>query len=288
MDEMAPTANALKQKANDIVSLLKNKKVKDEESSKRMQIMKESFPGFLYRGYQDVLHGLTRQKHLANEHYNKTITFEIKPYNYYSLDSAQVILQLKGTGMDALMTTADCFFGRFFTNIKVKKLGDVNVINPNSDDVLEQYQLFLKTCSQDYLKYDEELLTSPMWDNIPKSLRVKESNDAINYRILHFRNKLVHNNGGRYRVPLKSLVNLSYIRRLPPETTLQIELTVNQNAKELFEIKKDTAAPDPDPGAITIMKAPELHIETIDQTSTHQLNFETIFNEQGQYRLWHG
>ena len=36
--------------------------------------------------------------------------------------------------MDALMTTADCFFGRFFTNIKVKKLGDVNVINPNSDD----------------------------------------------------------------------------------------------------------------------------------------------------------
>ena len=154
--------------------------------------------------------------------------------------------------------------------------------------VLEQYQLFLKTCSQDYLKYDEDLLTSPMWDNIPKSLRLKESNDAINYRILHFRNKLVHNDGGRYRVPLKSLVNLSYIRSLPPETTLQIELTVNQNAKELFEIKKDTAAPDPDPGAITIMKAPELHIETIDQTSTHQLNFETIFNEQGQYRLWHG
>ena len=51
MDEMAPTANALKQKANDIVSLLRNKNMRDEESSKKMEIMKNSFPGFLYRGY---------------------------------------------------------------------------------------------------------------------------------------------------------------------------------------------------------------------------------------------
>ena len=295
MDEMAPTANALKQKANDIVSLLRNKSMKDVENSKKMEIMKNSFPGFLYRGYQDVIDGLTRQKILANEHYNKTITFEIKPYNYYSLDSAEIILQLKaetkkdsGIVMDSSMTTADCFFGRYFTNIKVKKLGDVNVINPNSDDVIEQYQLFLKTCNQDYLRYDENLLTSPMWDDIPKSKRTKESNTAIDYRITNFRDKIIQPEGGRYHVPLKLLVNLSYIRSLPPETSLQIEITINQNGKELFETKKDAAGNDPDPGYINITKVPELHIETIDQTSTHQLNFETIFNEQGQYRLWHG
>ena len=100
----------------------------------------------------------------------------------------------------------------------------------------------------------------------------------------------------RWRVPQESDLLGNDLQKFPSFAHFlafgkehnQIELTVNQNAKELFEIKKDTAAPDPDPGAITIMKAPELHIETIDQTSTHQLNFETIFNEQGQYRLWHG
>ena len=64
--------------------------MKDVENSKKMEIMKNSFPGFLYRGYQDVIDGLTRQKILANEHYNKTITFEIKPYNYYSNTSGKL------------------------------------------------------------------------------------------------------------------------------------------------------------------------------------------------------
>ena len=108
------------------------------------------------------------------------------------------------------------------------------------------------------------------------------------HRITNFRDKIIQPEGGRYHVPLKSLVNLSYIRSLPPETSLQIEITINQNGKELFETKKDAAGNDPDPGYINITKVPELHIETIDQTSTHQLNFETIFNEQGQYLLWHG
>ena len=46
MDEMAPTTEALRKKADDIISLLKYKDVKDSNGSKKMDIIKEAFRDF--------------------------------------------------------------------------------------------------------------------------------------------------------------------------------------------------------------------------------------------------
>ena len=290
--DIATSVGSLNRKARDIVNLI------DQQNDQAIQqkLIGEHFKGFNSVAYQDSVNYTAKQIIKANEHYDRTITFNVTPLNYFSLDANLIVYmtaakQDKQTAMGTATATVEKFWPRYFTSIKVKKQGDINTININSDDTMTPFELFLDACGDDYIKYETDLLTTTKHrSGIDKSQRAnKETNASLDERIANFRAKMTQAGGGRYVIPLKCLCNMFNITILPPETELTIEISVNQNALQLFETKTDsTDLNRADLATMVLNRAPELEIELVDQTPTHQLAFEQYFTRMQRYRLWDG
>ena len=191
------------------------------------------------------------------------------------------------------------FWGRYFTSIKVKRPGDVNVININSDDLMTQFNLFIGSMERDYVEWDIDLLTTTQrYVAIDKSIRENNpagvgalpvTNASIDKRMELSAAKLVKSNA-RFVIPLRALCNFFEIKGpLPPECTLTVELAINQNRGEIFDLKlKNANANSISAAAIKLVKPPEILLPLVEQSSTHRMSFEQIFNTMQSYRIWNG
>ena len=161
--DVATTTNQLNVKAKNILSLINQK----GESSTRTRLIEEDFHGFKPVAYQDSIISTSMQIIKVNEHYDRVMTFDITPLDYYSPDASLVIYMQIVKGDDATAVAdltkvipVEKFWARYFTSIKVKRQGDVNVININSDDIMTQFELFLQSMEKKYIEWDEDLLTT--------------------------------------------------------------------------------------------------------------------------------
>ena len=171
----------------------------------------------------------------------------------------------------------------------MKRQGDVNVLNINSDDVITQYNLFLDSCDPEYLEWNLDLLTMNKRHTGSNgkskcTYDTAETNDSIDRRIVLFRDKLVPVNSS-FVIPLRALCNVFEIDTLPPECTFTIEFGVNQNPLELFDYNGTTTNEANSKGFMRFAKAPELQINLVEQTASHQIAFEQIFNKYQSYTL---
>ena len=291
----ATTMPQLKSKANSLLRLIQD----NASSGIQQQLINDHFPGFKERDYQDVVRNTHQQIIKVNEHYTRVMKFELSPNDYYSLNSANLVLYLQAVtaagGTTAIMTThttmVEAFWGRFITSVKVKKQGNVNVLNVNSDDVLTQYNLFLNSCDPEYLEWNIDLLTTNSRHQVKEKSKhafgTAETNDSITKRIELFSDKLKATNSS-FVIPLRSLCNVFEIDTLPPECTFTIEFGVNQNPLQLFDYKSTSTAESDVQAHMRFVKAPELQINLVEQTSSHQIAFEQIFNKYQSYILWEG
>ena len=135
--DVATTTDSLVNKSNQILDLIK----KRNDTATKNKLINDEYRGFKDIGYQDTVLSTSVQVIPANEHFTRTIKFEVNARDYYSSDASLVIymqmLKADGTATSKTDTTVvEDFWGRFFTSVKVKRHGDVNVINVNSDDVI--------------------------------------------------------------------------------------------------------------------------------------------------------
>ena len=297
--DVATTTNQLNVKAKNILSLINQK----GESSTRARLIEEDFHGFKPVAYQDSIISTSVQVIRANEHYDRVITFDITPLDYYSPDASLVMYMQMVKGDDANTATnltqvipVEKFWGRYFTSIKVKRQGDVNVININSDDLMTQFNLFIESMEREFVEWDIDLLTTNRrYGAIDKSIRennptgVATTNASIDKRMELSAAKLVKSNA-RFVIPLRALCNFFEIKGpLPPECTLTIELAINQNRGEIFDLKLKNANVSPtSAAAIKLVKPPEILLPLVEQSSTHRMSFEQIFNTMQSYRIWNG
>ena len=158
------------------------------------------------------------------------IKFEINCQDDYNLDASLVIYMqmLKEDGTAASKTdttTVEAFWGRFFTSVKVKKYGDVNILNTNSDDVITQFNLYMHSKVTGYSEFDRDMLTTSKRFAVDKAQRDStptEDNGSLQQRIALFADKLSMDS--RYVIPLRCLCNIFNIRGpIPPDVTLSLE-----------------------------------------------------------------
>ena len=104
-----------------------------------------------------------------------------------------------------------------------------------------------------------------------------------------FATKLAKTNA-RFIIPLRALCNFFEIKGpLPPECTLTVELAINQNRSEIFNLKLKNANASPISAAmVKLVKPPEILLPLVEQSSTHRMSFEQIFNTMQSYRVWNG
>ena len=150
------------------------------------------------------------------------IVFNLAARDYFSPQASLVMYMqlLKADGTAVVkedVATVETFWERYFTSIKVKKHGDVNVININSGDVMTQFNLYMDGKAKGYAEWDKDMLTtSKRYTGINgKSKRdntvATDTNDSIKQRILLFNDKLVKANA-RFVIPLKALCNFFNIK----------------------------------------------------------------------------
>ena len=149
-------------KSNQILALVK----KRDDASTRNRLINEEFQGFKDVAYQDTVLGTSLQVIQANGHYDRVIVFNLTARDYYSPNASLVIyMQMQkadGTAVSKTdVTTVKKFWGRYFTSVKVKKQGDVNVINVNSDDEMTQFNLYLESKAKGYIEFHKDMLTTP-------------------------------------------------------------------------------------------------------------------------------
>ena len=89
-------------------------------------------------------------------------------------------------------------------------------------------------------------------------------------------------------IPLNALCNVFEIDTLPPKCAFTIELGVNQNALELFDYNATLTSETTQKATMRFIKAPEIHLNLVEQTASYQIAFEQLFNKYQNYRLWDG
>ena len=161
MLDVATSTDSLIYKSNQILDLVKRR----NGAAIKNKLINDEFEGFKDVAYQDTVLRTTEQIFVASEHFTKSIKFDINCRDYYSPGAYLVIymqmLKEDGTAASKTDTTlVEAFWAWFFTSIKVKKLGDVNVINVNSDDIITQFNLFMGCKVANYADFDEDTLTT--------------------------------------------------------------------------------------------------------------------------------
>ena len=159
--DVATSTDSLMHKSNQILDLVKRR----NGVAVKNKLINDEFKGFKDVAYQDTVLRTSEQIFIAGEHFTKSIKFDIKCRDYYAPDAYLVIymqmLKEDGTAASKTQTTlVEGFWARFFTSIKVKKLGDVNVINVNSDDIITQFNLYMGSKVAGYADFDEDILTT--------------------------------------------------------------------------------------------------------------------------------
>ena len=294
--DVATSTDSLMNKSNQILDLVKRR----NGVAVRNKLINDDFKGFKDVAYQDTVLRTSEQIFIAGEHYTKSIKFDINCRDYYVPDAYLVIymqmLKEDGTAASKDETTlVEGFWARFFTSIKVKKLGDVNVINVNSDDIITQFNLYMGSKVAGYADFDEDILTTSKRYLISDKDRrpnnpagVGETNPSITGRLAQNKDRLAAKN--RYVIPLRALCNFFSIKGpIPPDVTLSLELMVNQNVGEFTETTAKNVLPAPTTYAkVVLTRAPELIVTLVEQTPVNQMAFEQIFNVEQSYRLWDG
>ena len=131
------TATAMPQltaKADSLLKLIQD----NGSSTMQKQLVRDHFSGFEKCEYLDGVKGTSVQVIKANEHFiSWVMTLELSANDYYSLNSANLVLYLQAvsSGTTAITktttTSVEAFWGCFITSVKIKRPGDVNVLNIN-------------------------------------------------------------------------------------------------------------------------------------------------------------
>ena len=200
----------------------------------------------------------------------------------------------KALQMDAQVITVNNFFGRWFTDIDIRRYPDDMRILPKNNSVdIYQYSNAQMKCLPE--KSAKKLLKTMLYSNKPVYLEKdadrrphNENSDAkrtdpnLTYHLAQHKNCIFQKH--IYRIPLSlicdfGLVNFSF------KTDIRIIFTPERNMNKLFESnKKVTAIPDNPDALIQFYDRPYISYQEINLTKSADLYFTGILRSETALR----
>ena len=200
----------------------------------------------------------------------------------------------KALQMDAQMMTVNIFFGRWFTNIDVRRYPDDMIILPanNSVPIHHYSNAQMKCLSQKSVK---NLLKTILYSNKPVYLaantdrrRYNDTDDNkitdpnLTYRLAQLKDYIFDKHV--YRIPLTFVCDLSKCN-FAMKTDTRIIITLAKNMNKLFESNKKVATIPTDPDAlIQIYDRPYISYQEISLTKQADIYFTGILRPETALR----
>ena len=200
----------------------------------------------------------------------------------------------KTTALDANMTTANNFFGHWFTNIDIRRYpDDMNIFPTNNSVSIANYS----NAQMKYLpaKSVKKLLKTMLYSNKPVYLtgnntrRPNNDNDEadrtdpnLTYWLKELKSHLFKQ--CVYKIPLLYLCDLGKVN-FAVTTNTKIVLTLERNMNNLFESnKKEAAIPDNPSALINVYDWPYISYQEINLTQQASLYGTGIFRSETALR----